>query len=284
MRYMFVIEQLEGLVLRTTCSYNGDTHQDGDVIEGPINCYNAECVGTTVQLVKEDGCTPCTKMTTPRFKVEKDLVPNIREEIMARGKPCSANGETKWNGHRLDKVVEDCIWIRCDGDTGLYVLEMNPFAACKCPTTTTEVTTTDATTTEVTTTDATTTEVTTTDATTTEVTTTDATTTEVTTTEVTTTEVTTTEVTTTDATTTDATTTDATTTDATTTDATTTDATTTDATTTDATTTDATTTEVTTTTDGTTTTATTTPDSCEAETTTTPVDSCDDTTPTPPAP
>ncbi|KAK3874414.1 hypothetical protein Pcinc_020643 [Petrolisthes cinctipes] len=267
------LEQLEGLVLRTSCSYNGDTYQDGDVIEGPINCYTAECVGTTVQLVKDAACAPCTKMTRARFEVEDDLVPNIRQDIMARGKQCTANGEKKWGGHRLDKVVEDCIWIICNGDTGLYALEMNPFAACKCPTTTTEVTTTAAETTAAETTAAETTAAETTAAETTAAETTAAETTAAETTAAETTAAETTAAETTAADTTAAETTAADTTAAETTAADTTAAETTAADTTAAETTAAETTAA-----DTTAADTTIIDSCETETTPPPEDSCDDTT------
>lgn len=91
-----------------------------------------ECVSGLAILVLQNGCTPCKMARTLGTEVEEYLEPEGMKRIDPRGKRCSANGGKQFGGGRLDKVPEDCIWIRCDGDTGLYVLEKNPFSACDC--------------------------------------------------------------------------------------------------------------------------------------------------------
>lgn len=52
-------------------------------------------------------------------------------EAQSRSQKCSANGAEKWGGSRLDKVVEDCVWIECNGNTGKYEFVQNQFCECR---------------------------------------------------------------------------------------------------------------------------------------------------------
>lgn len=93
-----------------------------------------ECVAGTAGLVLQDGCTPCMRARTLGSEIKEDFEEETRIEIDPRGQKCSANGQEQFGEGRLEKIPENCIWIRCDGTTGLYVLEKNPYAACTdCP-------------------------------------------------------------------------------------------------------------------------------------------------------
>lgn len=87
------------------------------------NGYEVQCVAGVVKLVKV-GDSPCYKKT-------RALEETQPMEVQSRSIKCSANGEEKWDGSRLDKVVEDCVWIECNGDTGKYEFVQNQF--CICP-------------------------------------------------------------------------------------------------------------------------------------------------------
>ncbi|KAK3874413.1 hypothetical protein Pcinc_020642 [Petrolisthes cinctipes] len=104
------LARVEARVVRaTTCSYNGvNTYQDGEVLEAEKNGYEVQCVGGVVRLVKV-GEVLCTK---PVRALE---VPAEHLQGQTRAQKCSANGEDKWGGHRLDKVVEDCVWVANNG-------------------------------------------------------------------------------------------------------------------------------------------------------------------------
>ncbi|KAK4303321.1 hypothetical protein Pmani_024664 [Petrolisthes manimaculis] len=103
-----------------------------------------ECLSGTVQLVKDDTCTPeCTRTRSllPHDQQEQLLFHNVQERQANTNSRCYANGVSRWLGGNLEKVDEDCIQINCEGDgssTAMFVLRLNPW--CTCPTATTTTT------------------------------------------------------------------------------------------------------------------------------------------------